>query len=159
MISVRIDADKLKRELSAFAQKQLPFATAQALTATARIVAEAQKANMKKVLDRPTQFTLNSVKAIPAKKDSLTASVILMDKAARYLEPFLSGGLHALNSRAVLVPKNIPVNSFGNIPAGLMSRLKSRPDIFVGTVEFHDGQKIGGVWQMPPAVTSTMRKS
>ena len=158
MITVRADVDKLSRSLKAFAQKQLPFATAQALTATARIVADAQKKNMVKVLDRPAPFTLSSIRVTPATKGSLKASVFMMDRAARYMEPFLNGGLHTLNSRAVLAPKNVPLNSFGNIPAGLLARLKSRPDIFIGAVTFHDGQKISGVWQMPPAATATMRK-
>ncbi|EMW1977643.1 hypothetical protein AAEP88_004420, partial [Yersinia enterocolitica] len=40
-------------------KKQLPFATAQALTSVARQIAAAQKVGMQRNLDNPTPFTVN----------------------------------------------------------------------------------------------------
>ncbi len=44
-------------------RKQLPFATAQAMTAVVRKIEDAQKVAMQRNLDNPTPFTVKSVKS------------------------------------------------------------------------------------------------
>lgn len=133
------------KELSAQLQKikkQVPFATAQALTAVARKIVDAQKTAFQRQLDNPTPFTVNSVRSFGARKSSLMAKVLVMDTAASYLEPFEFGGQHKLNSQALLNPKNIKLNKYGNLTRNKMTQLKAKPDVFVGDIGGSNG-----VWQ------------
>jgi len=125
-------------------KKQIPFATARALTSVARQIQEAEKLQMKKVLQNPTPFTVNAVGSIGARKDNLVAKVFVRDIAAGYLDPFEFGGVHKLNSQALLNPKSIRLNKYGNLSRNKLSQLKAKKNIFIGTI---DG--IDGVWQRP----------
>lgn len=133
------------RELSAQisrVKKQIPFATAQALTSVARQIQAAEKVAMQRTLENPTPFTVNSVGSSGARRDNLTAKVFVRDIAASYLEPFEFGGQHKLNSQALLNPKNIKLNKYGNLTRNKMAQLKAKPDTFIGEI---DG--VNGVWQ------------
>lgn len=137
------------KELSAQLQKikkQVPFATAQALTSVARKIEAAEKVAFQRHLENPTPFTVNSVRSFGARKSSLTSKVFVMDTAASYLEPFEFGGQHKLNSQALLNPKNIKLNKYGNLTRNKMTQLKAKPDVFVGTVG-----GANGVWQRTKA--------
>jgi hypothetical protein len=146
-INVRVDLKAITRSLDVLARQQVPFAAATALTALARRVQEAEKAGLKEKLNRPTPFTINSVGVRSARKDNLTALVFVRDIAASYLEPFEFGGRHKLNSQALLNPKDIKVNQYGNLPRTQLQRLKGRADIFIGAIVTARGVKISGVWQ------------
>ena len=151
-ISVRSNIDEFARQLTAQAQRQLQFAAAQAINALAKDVIDAERKNMATVLDRPTPFTLGSVRRLPATKANLRATVFVMDTAAKYLEPYEEGGLHTLIGRGKtwFNPKNsTPLNQYGNLTKRQLDQLRSRPDIYVGTLTFKSGEKIGGVWQRP----------
>lgn len=123
-------------------RKQIPFATAQAMTSVVRKIEDAQKVAMQRNLDNPTPFTVKSVKSRGARKSDLKAKVFLMNTAAAYLEPFEIGGVHKLNGSALLNPKDIKLNKYGNLPRNKMSALKSKENTFIGDV---DG--VNGVWQ------------
>lgn len=154
-ISVSADVARIRRQLDDVARRQLPFAAARALTAAARRGAEAERQAMRTKLDRPSPFTLRGVAVQPARKEDLKATVLILPEQARYLAPSIVGGPQILGrSRGILRPKNIRLDRYGNIPPGLLAALKGRPDIFIGTVDFRDGQKISGVWQMPPAAAA-----
>ncbi|SER86124.1 hypothetical protein SAMN04244573_04468, partial [Azotobacter beijerinckii] len=60
----KASADRLRR-----IERQMPFATALALTRTAQLAKEAIEQDMRSVFDRPTRWTLNSLRLIPARKD------------------------------------------------------------------------------------------
>ena len=126
----------------------MPFATATALTAVARQVKDAEVAGLKATLKNPSPFTLNSVRMTAARKNNLTATVFVMNKAADYLTPYEIGGLHKLNSKALLNPKDIPLNQYGQLSKAVLSKLKARPDIFIGPVNTAKGI-VNGVWQRP----------
>lgn len=145
-ISVRGDVKELSKAFGFFAKGQVPFATAKALNAVAEKVRDAERENMKKVLDGPTPFTLNSIRIKKASKSTLTATVFVMDKAASYLEPYEVGGLNKLNSRALLVPVEQKVNQYGNLPARTLQRLNANKKVFVGKVKTKNGV-INGFWQ------------
>ncbi|MFS7246614.1 hypothetical protein AB6880_13045 [Rahnella inusitata] len=123
-------------------KKQIPFATAQALTSVAREIAAAEKVAFQRKLENPTPFTVNSVGSVGARRDSLTAKVYVRDIAAGYLEPFEFGGAHKLNGQALLNPKDIKLNKYGNLSRNKLSQLKAKSNVFIGDV---DG--INGVWQ------------
>jgi hypothetical protein len=150
VLSVKPDVASLARALDAFATRQLPFATSQALNQVARRAVDAERKAMTSDLDRPTSFTLRGVSMRPARKENPTAVVYIQPIQARYLAPSIKGGVQVLgSSRAILAPKNVRLNTFGNIPRGLLAALRARPDILIGPVTFADGNTINGVWQMP----------
>lgn len=131
----------LSRQLKQL-QKQIPFATAQAMTTVVREIAAAQKVALGRKLESPTPFTVNAVGSSGARKNNLRAKVYVRDIAAEYLEPFEFGGEHKLNSQALLNPKNIKLNKYGNMPRNKLSQLKAKPNVFVGEVNGVDA-----VWQ------------
>jgi hypothetical protein len=147
-INVRSNIDAFQRGISALAYRQLPFATAQALTALARQIDLDEQANERKVLDRPKPFTQNAIGIKPARKDRMTAVVFLKDITASYLEPYEFGGRNKLNSKALLKPVDATKNldQFGNLPRNFLRSLKGRSDIFIGAIKTKRGL-VNGVWQ------------
>ncbi|HBC7444050.1 TPA: hypothetical protein KEY66_003226 [Morganella morganii] len=127
-------------------RKQIPFATAQAMTAVARKIEDAQKVAMQRNLDNPTPFTVKSVRSKGARKTDLKAKVFVMNTAAAYLEPFETGGVHKLNGSALLNPKDIKLNKYGNLPRNKLSSLKSKENTFIGDIS-----GVNGVWQRKKA--------
>ena len=141
----------LSRQLQQL-QKQISFATAQAMTAVVREIAAAQKVAMGRKLESPTPFTVNAVRSSGARKNDLRAKVFVLDTAAGYLEPFEFGGQHKLSGRALLNPKNIKLNKFGNLPRTKMATLKAKPNVFIGEVSTQYGTSVNAVWQRKKAV-------
>lgn len=155
-IQVRSNAAALQRKLDDMARKQLPFAIAQGINRTALRVQEAEIENIKRTLEHPTPFTQKSVGLRKARKTEQTAVIYMRDIAAGYLKPYETGGVHKLNSRALLNPKDIKLNQYGQLSRSTLKNLKGRPDIFIGIVKTADGGAINGVWQRP---TDTKRVS
>lgn len=127
-------------------RKQIPFATAQAMTSVVRKIEGAQKVAMQRNLDNPTPFTVKSVKSRGARKSDLKAKVFVMNIAAAYLEPFEIGGVHKLNGSALLNPKGIKLNKYGNLPRNKLSSLKGKENTFIGDIS-----GVNGVWQRKKA--------
>ena len=123
-------------------QKQIPFATAQAMTKVVRQIEAAQKTAFQRNLENPTPFTVKAVGSAAARKDNLRARVFVRDIAASYLEPFEIGGQHKLNGKALLNPKGIKLNKYGNLTRNKLTQLKAQKDVFIGDV---DG--VNGVWK------------
>lgn len=96
MIAIKINNDfgSAKAWLKGVREKQIPFATALALTRTAQDVRKELRTEISRVFDRPTNFTLNSLYLQPAKKTNLEAKVWLRDNGFRphYLIPQIEGG-------------------------------------------------------------------
>lgn len=94
MIKINVSADvaKLTSHLRDIERKQIPFATAQALTAAAMGAKADIREKMPSIFDRPTNFTLNSMYVQKASKSNLVADVHFKDQAARYLMPEVEGG-------------------------------------------------------------------
>jgi len=86
------------QERLAKAERQIPFAVALGLTRTAQIVKSELEAEMAAVFDRPTRWTLNSLRLFPAKRDKLEARVWMKNEAdksvpaTRWLSPEIDGG-------------------------------------------------------------------
>jgi hypothetical protein len=70
----------------------------------------------------------------------------MKDITAKYLAPYESGGVHVLPSKALLNPKDIKLDQYGQLPKSTLARLKARPDIFIGPVTTKAGI-VNGVWQ------------
>ncbi|HEM6739914.1 TPA: hypothetical protein U2Q33_001415 [Citrobacter farmeri] len=123
-------------------QKQIPFATSQAMTKVVRQIEAAQRTAFERYLESPTPFTVKSVGSVGAKKNNLRAKVFVRDTASGYLEPFEFGGEHKLSGSALLNPKNIKLNKYGNLPRNKLSHLKAKPNTFIGDVG-----GVNAVWQ------------
>ncbi len=125
--------------------KQIPFATAKALTKTAQQAKLDIVANMKTVFDRPTPYTLNSLYIKPATKTDLESEVFIKNDsttgtpASKYLAPEVYGGGRnmkrgekalinkgLLPSGSYLVPgQGLKLNQYGNITSGMMIKILS----------------------------------
>ena len=118
-------------------QKQIPFATALALTRTAKAVEKDVRVEMQRVFDNPTPYTIKGTYTKPAKKAKLFAEVGLKDaseagkggNARDYLQPQIYGGKRKLkrserslrsrghlSSSEMMVPgRGAKLNKYGNI--------------------------------------------
>lgn len=137
-------ADNLS-ELTDIEQRQIPFATVLALTETAKLVKARLEDEMRSVFDRPTPYTMNSLRLIPATKQRMEARVWIKDEAdgaqpaTKWLTPEVYGGDRntkrseaLLRARGILpegkfiVPgKGAPFDSYGNIGRGQLQKILS----------------------------------
>lgn len=152
-LNIKTNIDAFSKKISALAYKQLPFATAQALTEIAKTVVAAEQLNEQKVLDRPRPFTTGAIGVVRANKARMEATVFVKDITAAYLEPYQFGGMNKLNGRALLKPVEAvkDLDQFGNLPRNFLKKLKGRKDIFVGTIQTKVGP-VNGVWQRDSSV-------
>ena len=149
-LSVKFDSKALMRRLDDIGKKQLPFAVASALTAIADDIRDGEVDAFRTVFERPSPFTTDSIGVKPARKSNLEAWVFVKDKTARYLEPYELGGSHVLPGKALLNPKNVGLNQYGQMPRGTLAKLLQRPNTFAGSVTFKkSGQTVSGVWERP----------
>ncbi|WP_413493835.1 hypothetical protein [Morganella psychrotolerans] len=132
-------------------RKQIPFATAQAMTSVVRKIEGAQKVAIQRHLDNPTPFTVGGVRSKGARKADLAAKVFILPTAAGYLEPFETGGVHKLNGAALLNPKSIRLNKYGNLPRNKLSSLKNKENVFIGELSTRYGKGVNGVWERKKA--------
>jgi hypothetical protein len=126
-------------------QKQVTFATALALTRTAGLAKKAIESEMRTVFDRPTRWTLNSLRLFPAKKNKLEARVWMKNEAdksvppTRWLTAQIEGGQRRdksterlLRQKGILpegkyvVPgSGARLNANGNISGGQLQKILS----------------------------------
>src|SRR5260364_270979 len=116
-LSIQADVARVQRSLSALAEKQLPFAAAQACTTLAQQVQAEERKALVSVFDRPTPFTVNSVGAKAARKTQPEAVVYIRDIAASYLNPYEVGGEHKLIGTGKTRP-NPKRRGRSKVPAG-----------------------------------------
>jgi len=144
-VRIEWDSRELTTALDRLTQRQLPFAIAVALTRTGQVIKNAEISEMRRVFDRPTPFTLNSLMLRPATKQRQYAEVWFKDfapkgtPAAKYLLPQVRGGSRsnkrfegALRHGGVLgrdeyaIPaRGAPKDSYGNVRRGLYQRILS----------------------------------
>ena len=152
MITINAGANfgALHRTISALGAKQVPFATALALNRLASGVAGAEREEIGKTFDNPTPFTQNAFYIRSATKTRHVAYVMAKDIQAEYLEPYLDGDLRYLGGkRGMIVPMNVALNQYGNLPRNKLRSLKGKPNTFIGPVKTKSGKIINGVWQRP----------
>lgn len=143
-VSATTNAADLERRLNNAFARQVPFATALALTRTAQKIREAEKAEMQSVFDRPTPFTLNAFQVVPANKDTLAAEVRYKDTPPwtrkHFLEVQVEGGPRPSKGferrlqfavpevagfAAVIPARTAQKDAFGNWSAGERNRVLS----------------------------------
>lgn len=150
LFSVKDDLDKITRNLDPMTSRQMPFAVARALTATAKEIQADTRKEVPKVFSRPTAFTRNAFAIKAARKTDLTAIVFAKDIQARYLAPGIQGsarrvkgferkaqGLAGEGQGRTLVPtRNVKLDASGNVSLATIKRIagaKNSKRYFVGS--------------------------
>lgn len=122
--------------------KNINFATAVALTRTAKDIREREIGLMRQVFDRPTPWTLNSLAVKPATKTDLVALVRKKEfganSAGHILGPHIEGGGRGQRRAeqalgGFVVPgRGMKLDRYGNLPASvyvkILSQLKLQRD-------------------------------
>lgn len=165
-ISASTNADALGRRVSNAIARQLPFATAKALTATAFDVRDEEKKEMLRIFDRPTPFTMNAFQVVPARKSTLVAEVTTKAPVGmggfHYLRPQIEGGgrpmkrferallradIGAGGFAAVIPARTATFDKYGNWSAGernrVLSALQAQSDAWMNTTEASKRRKPG----------------
>lgn len=145
-IDIRSNVRQVSAWLDEAQRQQLPFATALAMTRTAQDVKSEEISVMKRVFDRPTNYTLNSLFVRPATKRDLIASVEFKEfagkgtPAKRFLNPHVHGGgrSHKRSERLLMssglssfggftvLGRSAPRDSHGNMTGGQYTKLLSQ---------------------------------
>lgn len=142
MFKVTVDVKPVQRFVDELA-RQTRYATAVALTKTAQEAEKAIKGEMAKSLDRPTPFTLNSLRTKSATKANLTAEVKIKDEATKakpptvWLAPQVYGGVRlakrseerlrragVLGANEFVVPgQGAKLDQYGNMSRGQLQAI------------------------------------
>lgn len=131
------DLRSIAAQIGNVPRTMIPYAAAAALTRVAQHAAQVEMpAEMRKVFDNPTPYTLKSLRTVPASKDNLSARVAVKDMAGggaiaqeKFLDPEVHGGARgakrlesALRYAGVLAPgqfampgRGIDLDSHGNV--------------------------------------------
>ena len=149
VITINLDTDiaRLTRRLDDLQRRQIPFATAAALTDVAKDAQTAVRKRMRLVFDDPTPFTLASTFVTPATKRRLESAVFFKDAieagkgvpAGKYLAAELTGGrrAHKRFEKALIAARVMPagyyavpgarmrLDAFGNVPRGTITKILS----------------------------------
>jgi hypothetical protein len=130
-INISSNARALTARLTAIEKRQLPFAVAMALNATAKDVQTGITTTLPDVFDRPAPFTMNALAVLPAGKTAPVATVLVKDQQAKYLRFEQFGGTRtaAANSikpaTALALPSgSLPLDSYGGMRRGQLAKLK-----------------------------------
>lgn len=133
--------------------RQAPFVMAMALTNIARDAKAAVERRIGQAFDRPTPFTQNAVAIVPATKTKLMAQVLVKDIQARYLGIQETGGVRTPQpGMPVILPVNIAINPFGNVPRGRIGKERDKGDTFVSK------QDTPATRHLPPGIYRRFRK-
>ena len=174
MLTIKVEGiEDLKRDLGDFSERRLNAAVATALTRTAVQVRDQIKAELPKVFDRPTPYTMNSLFARPARADRLESRVFFRDElavtqqgtpATNYLLPHVDGtprrlkrlerslqAAGALPSGWFVVPgQGAPLDGFGNVSRGTIIQVLSQLRItlvsgFTRNLSFDRGREAAAI--------------
>jgi hypothetical protein len=150
-IKITTNAKEMRRALSDFARKQVPFAAATALNAVAQKIIAGETEALSEVFDSPKAFTKSAFTQSPAfggqyaSKRNLTAVVAAKPTQAVYLAPAEFDEPQSLGKgKRIRTPVNVRTGAGGNLAKGAIQRLLARPDVFMGEVH-----GINGIWQRP----------
>jgi len=147
-LDIRGELKPLQRAFVGFRAKQVPFATSLALNSLGRRVQAAETKDVANTFDSPTPFTQKAFRMEVATKSRPKVLIAAKDIQAAYLEPYVVGGSRYLGAkRAMLAPRGVRLNQYGNLPRAKLATLKGKPGIFIGPVTTKAGKVINGVWQ------------
>jgi len=158
---VKVETKQVTRWLSDIQRKQIPFATAKALTVTAAQAKKAIDVQLPKKLDRPTPFTRRAIGIKAARKTLLQSEVFVKDIQWEYLKYAIEGGTRRPKKNAIATPgSKTKLNKYGNMPGArgkAAKLLANKKKYFSGKPRGHNGAP-AGIWQrMGKAGRGTIR--
>lgn len=131
MFDISDNIDEFERSLSDTAQKQMPFALMLTINDTLKDVKGNREDDLDKRFKNPTPFTKRGIYIKRATKRRLSGEVAFKKIQAEYLELQVKGGIRKPKRKAIVVPKAIRLNKYGNMPRGSLARNISKSDTFV----------------------------
>jgi hypothetical protein len=154
-ISVQSNIERVRARLTDFQAKQLPYATARALTKSVfRMQKFEAPASMRRDMVAPLKFTLGGLRYKGATKTNQRATVFIEQKRLKYLRHTATGEDREPHTFPyVMVPVGLERQSgTGRVLSGRMARnyrtlLLSKKDHFEGQIRSTRGiwQRVGGV--------------
>lgn len=166
MISIKVDTSGLKSvgAMLSGMEKQVRFATAKALTLTAKNVEKSVYDEMRSKFDRPTPTTMRSLRTKPATKQDLTAMVYLKDRElggnnalamAQIIGHQFSGGARQrkslekafstkglISASEYLAPgAGAKLDAYGNMSRGLIAQIMSQLHVGLDPASWSSGSK------------------
>ena len=152
-LSITNNIAAVSRGLGKIARKQIPFVTAQTLSALAFEAAREEKKRAPRELDRPTPYTVSGFRYKKANKRTLEALVFIAQSAPGesrdYMRLAINGGISIPQGRALTHPtKNTKLNRYGNLPRTYVKKsLANKDKFFSGVPKGMTGQEHAGLWQ------------
>lgn len=147
---IRANFRELERGLTDHARREVAKATADGITETLWDIKRNTDRRMRRVIDRPTPFTMRAFSVRRAWARNLRGYVFAKDIQAEYLRWLEIGGVQRPAKKAIPVPgKGARVNRYGNLPAkALAGAFANKKKFFSGTPQ-HGGarQSQPGMWQ------------
>ena len=146
-ISIKTDVKKVSRYISGIHNRQVPFATSQALNDIAMMARKEVMDKMARYIDRPTPWTKKGIAYKRSNKRTLFAEVLILSNRWEYLKHQVEGGRRRPNNRAIAVPVNQRKNKYGNMTRGAVAKLLAQPNVYSGKVNGVPGiyKRVGGV--------------
>lgn len=134
MLKLEVNDLKMRKIVRQF-PRQVARAGEITLDRTAYEVRDAVQAMMKKVFDRPTRWTLNSLRVQRTRNHNMKSAVWFKEPdrmGAHYLAPEIHGGTRkskgferALGGMPMMPSRHAKLNAYGNLPAGLIKQILS----------------------------------
>lgn len=151
---------RASRFLTNVQRKQIPFATAQAITRTLHITKADELIQLERDLDRPTPWTKRGFRVEGAKKTTLTGRLYILPSQLKYMQYQISGGVRRARGTALALPPaksmpgDIPRNKYGNISRTKHARALLAKGAFSATIN-----GVAGIWMAPKKTkTGKVRK-
>jgi len=154
-IKVKVHTKQVKRFLRKVQKKQIPFATARAITQTLNIAKKDVLKQLDKDIRNPVPFTRRGFRVDGANKHTLTGRLFIMPKQNQYLQWSIFGGVRLPRGVALTMrpakpgPGRIRLNRFGNIPKGQMAKAQLARGAFSATIN-----GVAGIWKAPTKTKS-----
>ncbi len=149
-VKIKVDLKNVPKFLNKVKRKQIPFATAQAITKTLKIAQAGVLKQLDKDIDRPTPFTRRGIAIEPAKKSTLTGRLFIRPIQARYLGLQIFGGTRRAKGTALTIRPakriagGVRLNRFGNVPVSQQARALLSKGAISATIG-----GVPGIWKLP----------
>jgi hypothetical protein len=146
-IKISHNVREMQKQVAFLQRRHIPFATAKALTEIAITASKKVRRDMTQVLDRPTSYTLNSLRAEKATSDKLVSRVWVRSKRdagngnapESFVLPNVAGGSRKMKrfEKAFIARRIMDVGSYavagsglqldahGNIPSSVIRQILS----------------------------------
>mgnify|MGYP001035941654 CR=1 FL=1 len=119
LIDVSHNIKDVERELNRVARDQLPFASAVAITRTAKILDRELSGQLSAELDNPTPYIARATFSTSARKDRLEATIGVRDQASRGASPAQYVQEHFSGDARGMKPYELALQSIGALPRGM----------------------------------------